>query len=68
MDLIHESHILKLAHMQAQRAGLPLLPVVSSDVTLPVVGTNKKSFGDPSLDHTRLVDLCIDNYASTSLS
>ena len=60
--------MLKLAYMQAQRAELPLLCVIYPDIMPPVAATNKKSFGDPCLDHTRLVNIYIDNYASASLS
>ena len=60
--------MLKLGYMQAQRTELPVLHVIYLDVMLPVAVTNKKSFGGPCLDHTRLVDIYIDNYASASLS
>lgn len=65
MDTIPESHVLKLVYTQAQHTELPLLHGIYPDI---VVVTNKKSFGDPCLDRTRLVDIDIDNYGSASLS
>lgn len=59
--MIHESHLLKLSCMQAQRTELPLLRVIYPDITLPVAVANKKSSGDPWLDPTRLADIYIEN-------
>lgn len=57
MDMIHESQMLKLAYMQAQRAEeLPLLPVIYHDIMLSVGVINKETFDGPCLDHTIFID------------